>query len=213
MGDDQPAYNPYGRPGSYRAGQEPGQYTSSPLTGQSYGAAGQWPPAYNPYGGSYPAGLDQVSESPAQRPGLMVLALVLMILAALPFLVAGVSGLAGVDAESISSEMLKNPQLAAAGATPELVNSLLRVVSGVLLVGSLLYLVLAVVAFRGRNWARIAVSVLSAGFALLLLAGLAGAGGVAGGLGLILFVLVAVLGGVVILYLPDANRYFAAPRR
>lgn len=212
-----PQYNPYGQPGSYRAGQEPGQYTSSPPAGQPYPAPGQQPYGYNPYGGQqgpgYPAGFAEGTDAPAARPGLMVLGLVLMILAALPFLVGGIVGLAGLDTQSISDQLLNNPQFAAAGATPELVASLIQVMSVALLVGAIVYLLLAISAFRGRNWARITVTVLSAGFVLLLVAGLAGAGGAGGVLGFVLFLLVAVVAGVVILFMPDSNRYFSAPHR
>ena len=37
---------------------------------------------------------------------------------------------------------------------------------------ALLYLIFAVLAFRGRNWARVMVTVMTIGFALLLLSGL-----------------------------------------
>jgi hypothetical protein len=219
-GQQGPQYNPYGEPGAYRAGQEPGQYTSAPPAGQQYPpyvAPGQPSYEYSPYGSpgpAYPAGLDQAREAPPQRPGIMVLGLVLMILATVPFLFGGLVGLfAPIDASTIPPGVLDDPQLVAAGATPELVISLVRVVAVAFLVISLVYLLFAVFAFRGRNWARILVTVLSVGFVLLLAASLVGGTTSGGLLGFVGFVAVAVIAGVVILFLPDSNRFFSSARR
>jgi hypothetical protein len=198
----QPQYNPYGQPGSYRAGQQPGQYSSDPLPGQYAG--------YNPYGNPYPTGLDQGHDAPVTRPGILVLGLVLMVLAALPFVFAGLVGLfAQIDASMIPAEVLNDPQLLAAGATPALLISAVRVVAGFLLVIALVYLLFAFLAFRGRNWARILVTVLTIGFVLLLAASLVGGTTSGGLLGFVAFVVVALVGSVVILFLPDSNRFFA----
>jgi hypothetical protein len=228
----QPQYNPYGQPGSYRAGQQPGNYSSAPLPGQyppgQYPAAqqapAQQPPApqtpapqpygYSPYGSPNPAGVDQGYVAPAKRPGIMVLGLVLMILASVPFVFGGLVGLlAPLDGSTIPPGVLDDPQLVAAGATPELLVSLVRVVAGVFVVVALVYVLFAVLAFRGRNWARILVTVLSVGFILLLVASLVGGTTSGGLLGFVAFVVVAVVAGVVILFLPDSKLFFAAPRR
>jgi hypothetical protein len=207
-----PQYNPYGQPGSYRAGQQPGQYSSAPLPGPY--PAGPQPYDYSPYGNPFPAGLDHGQDAPPQRPGIMVLGLVLMVLATLPFLFVGVIGLVTpLDAGTIPPGVLDDPQLVAAGATPELVISLFRLVAGVLLVVSLVYLLFGVFAFRGRNWARILVTVLSVGFVLLLAAGLVTGTTSGEVLGFVAFIVVALVGAIVILFLPGSNRFFAAPRR
>jgi hypothetical protein len=144
----------------------------------------------------------------------MVLALVLMVLAALPFLVIGVGALVlPINAADIPPELLTDPQMVKAGATPELLIQAARVLAGVMLVVALLYVVLAVFAFRGRNWARIIVTVLSVGFALLLLTAVVGGAAAAGSIALLLALLVFLVGSVVVLFLPDSQRYFAAPRR
>ncbi len=210
----QPPYDPYGQPGSYRAGQQPGQYSSAPLPGQQF-PPGQYPPGqepygYSPYGNPNPAGLQQGTATPVSRPGIMVLGLVLMVLASLPFLFGGLVGLfAALSVGDIPAGVLDDPQLVAAGATPELLISAVRVVAGILVVAALVYLLFAVFAFRGRNWARILVTVLSVGFVLLLVASLVG-GTTSGGLiGFVAFVVVALVGGVVILFLPASGRFFA----
>jgi hypothetical protein len=214
---DGPQYNPYGQPGQYRAGQQPGQYTSGPPQGQGYPqpypAPGQPPHGgYDPYGGAAASSWEKAEPEPVKRPGLMVPALVLMVLAALPFLVGGVAALFTVTVNDIPAEVLDDARVVAAGGTPALILQALQLLLGLMAVVALGYLLLAVLAFRGRNWARIVLAVLTAGFVLLLLTGLVG-GGVAGGvLGFVVFLLVATVGGVAILFTPDANRFFARPR-
>ena len=57
---------------------------------------------------------------------------------------------------------------------------------------ALLYMLFAVLAFRGRNWARIMVTVMTIGFALLLLSGLVtGTAGDSGWLGVLLVIVAA----------------------
>lgn len=211
-------YNPYGQPGGYRAGQQPGQYTSSPLAGQPYQTypgpqlpQGQppQPHGYDPYSGTGPAGFGAGGPEPAKRPGLMVLALVLMVLAALPFLVGGVYGLVAVNAGSIPPELLTNPELVQAGATPALLVQAVRLVCGIMLAIALVYIAAAVLAFRGRNAGRIIATVLTVAFVLLLLGGLAGGAAAGGLIGFVAFLVVATVGSVVILFLPVSNAFFS----
>ena len=216
-GEGQPTYNPYGQPGGYRAGQQPGQYSSSPLPGQGYQqpypAPGQQPyGGYDPYGGSAPSAWGNTGPAPVARPGIMVLALVLMVLAALPFLVGGVAGQFTITTSDIPAEVLNDARVVQAGGTPALILQAVQLLLGIMIVVALVYLLLAVLAFRGRNWARIVVTVLTAGFVLLLLAGLVSGGGSGGVLGLVVFLLVTTVGGVVILFLPDSRRFFSRPR-
>lgn len=215
-GEGQPAYDPYGQQGGYRAGQQPGQYASSPLPGPyqpPYPAQGQPRSAgYDPYGGSAPVGWGKADEEPVKRPGLMVLALVLMIMVALPFLVGGVAGLATVTANDIPAEVLSNADVLRAGGTPALILQAVQLVLGFLVVVAVIYLMLAVVAFRGRNWARIVLTVLTVAFVLLLLAGLASGSTTGGLIAFVVAIAVAMIGGVVILFLPDSNRFFSRPR-
>ena len=99
----------------------------------------------------------------------MVLSLVLMIIAALPFLAFG-AGLLFIplNAANIPSEVLNSPRLQQAGATPELLISAMRLVGGIVLAIAVLYLLFGILAFAGRNWARIVTTVLTVGFALPL---------------------------------------------
>jgi hypothetical protein len=201
------SYPGQGQPGQPYPGQQGQQ-------GYPYNPYGQTPYGQSPYGG-YPAGLDDRGSAPARRPGILVLGLVLQILAALPFLVFGAIVLAvPLDAATIPPEVLDNPDLAAAGVTVETLLSLVRVFGGIFVGLSLIYIVFAVVAFTGRNWARILVTVMTVGFSLFLLfaAFTGGAADPASAGILLLPVLLAVL-GVVILFLPASNAWFSAPRR
>ncbi|WP_300008358.1 proline-rich domain-containing protein [Pseudonocardia sp.] len=210
-------------------GQQPGAPYGTGYGGAQYpnaapdpgGAPYGQPPAggypYNPYSpyGS-PAGLGGKDTAPAERPTIMILGLVLKILAALPFLAFGVLFLlAPLDANTLPAEVLDNPQLADAGITTETVVGIVRVAGGIFVVLALLYIVFAVLAFTGRNWARIVVTVMTVGFTAFLLLGLTGGVSASDVTGLVVLLALILLpvAGVVILYLPASNAYFSAIRR
>lgn len=168
------------------------------------------PYVYDPYGPSYPA---PPEPPPRRRPGLMVLSLVLMIVAALPFLVLGLLFLVvPLNAGSLPPEVLDSPRLQQAGATPDLLISAFRLVAGVVLVASVLYLLFGVLAFAGRNWARIVTAVLTVGFALLLAAALVAGGGAVDTVAIAGLLLVVVLGAAAILFSPGVNAWYAHRR-
>lgn len=214
-------YNPYAQPGQ-QAGQpspygQPGQY------GQYGGQPGQYgAPQYNPYGqpgqyagspyGTGAAGLGPDEKTPVARPGIMVLALVLLILSTLPFLLIAAMGLAvPVDLSALPPEY--EQQLQQAGVSPEMAVSALRGVGVVILVLALLYILFAVLAFLGRNWARIVLTIMTVGFTLLMLAGtLGGAAGDTGSLLFLLLIVGASVGGTIIMFLPEPSRWFARRR-
>ncbi len=207
----QPAYGQqptYGQQGAY-GGQQP-------YGGSSYGAGDNNAYAYSPYGTPppYPAGLDDAGVGGVARPGIMGLSLGLIILSALPFLVVGAL-MAIVDFSSvIPPDVFNNPQLTEAGITQENLYSAIRVIGGVMAVIALIYIIFAVQAFRGRNWARILVTVMTIGFALLMLFSLIGGGtSEISGLIFLLAVLLASVGGTVLMFLPAAGRFFHNPRR
>jgi hypothetical protein len=200
----QPAYGP---PGGYN------NPPYSPYGNQPYGPAeGQGGYSYSPYGtpAPYPAGLDDGGSADNPRPGVMVGALILLILSALPFLIIGVLMAIAVGTTVLPPEILNDPRFTEAGLTPDLVVSAVRLGGGVMAVVALLYLLFAVLAFRGRNWARVMVTVMTIGFALLLLSGLVtGAAGDPGSLGVLLAIVALCVGGTVLMYLPASTRFFA----
>jgi hypothetical protein len=169
------------------------------------------PYTYNPYDSPYPAA--PPDPQPLRRPGLMVVSLVLMVIAALPFLVIGVALLLiPLNAGNIPAELANSPRLQEAGATPELLISATRIVGGVLLGVAVVYVLFGILAFAGRNWARIASAVLTVGFALLLVAGIIGSGGAVDTVAISAVLLVMIVGAAVVLFSPRANAWYAYRR-
>ena len=168
------------------------------------------PYAYSPYGTPYTAAPPEPMPT-APRPRLLIAVPVLMVLAALPFLLFGALFVAAPVA-GIAQEVLASPNMQTAGATEALVVSAVRVLGGVILGVALLYLVFGFLAFAGRNWARITTAVLTGGFALLLVAGLVVSGGAIDTITLASVLLVLILGAVAILFSPGANAWYAARR-
>ena len=208
--------NPYAGPGAYRGPSDPGRYGSSPAYGQGEPYAQQEPFAFNPYAGPPPAGTaGDDRPQPVRRPGVMVLSLVLLVLSALPFLAAGLVFLVlPIEVQEIVDLLPTidpTGQLAAAGITPEQLLSIIRAAGGVLAALAAVFVLFAVLAFTGRNWARIVVTVLTIGFSLLLLAGVVQGAGV-GGSGLTIAILLASVAGVVLMFVPASQQYFANRR-
>ena len=168
------------------------------------------PYAYSPYGSPYPAAPPAQAPS-APKPRLLVLAPVLMVLAALPFLVFGALFVAA-PLDTVAQDVLASPNMQQAGATKELVVSAIRVLGGVVLGVALLYLVFGFLAFAGRSWARITVAVLTVGFVFLLMAALVLSGGAIDTITLASGLLLLILGAVAILFSPRANAWYAARR-
>ena len=208
-----PQGGPYGQPGEYgQPGQyggpygQPGQY-QVPSHGQPYGDRGGY--VYTPYG-TYPAGMPEQDTPPVGRPGIMVLALVLLILSALPSIAAGLLVvLSPGQLVQLAGTPEQLDQLRAAGVDPESVIAF----GGAIALGlALLYILFAVLAFTGRNWARIVVAIMTAGFALMTFAT-----GVTGLQSAELLFLVLMVGasivGTVILFLPGPSSWFSGHRR
>jgi hypothetical protein len=219
-------YGQPGQPGQYGQPGQPGQYGEPSgyggqygQQGQAYGAQGGY--VYNPYGttpSTYPAGLGTDDSEPAKRPGIMILSLVLLLLSALPWLVGGVAALVTpVDVGALPPSVTEE-QLEQAGVTADellsLMRDLVRVVGGAFLVLALLYVLFAVLAFMGRNWARIVLTIMTVLFALPLLAfsAFVGTAGDPVGLVFVLAITAASVGGTILLFVPAASRYFSRAR-
>jgi hypothetical protein len=208
-GSGQPQYGQqpaYGQPGAY--GNQPyGQYGNQP-----YGAPeNQGGYAYSPYGTPPPYPVGSADDS-APRPGLLVGALIMLILSAVPFLAIGILMAVAIGQEVLPPELFNDPRLAEAGVTPDVLISAIRVGGGVMAVLALLYILFAVLAFRGRNWARVLVTVMTVGFTLLMLSGLVtGTTTDASGMVVLLVIIALSVGGTVLMYLPPAARFFANP--
>ncbi|MGD9528492.1 hypothetical protein [Pseudonocardia sp.] len=206
---------------------QPPPYGQHPPTAQ-YPAPAQ---PYNPYGNDYPdyPAVDQYPDGypqpQARRTGGMVVALLLHILAALPFL--GGAVLVVVAGASIQS-MVPAEQLAdfrqLTGVDPFALLYGLAIFVGAV---AFVFVLLAFVTFAGRNWARIlgtlmtVVFVLITGFAVFAgLAGgvavdpsLTGGGQLVAGLAVVAAPALFALIGTILDFTPGANRFFAARRR
>lgn len=207
------SYGQYGEqpgwPGQYNPYAQPGQYGAGPPYGHAPGDR-----VYNPYG-SEPAGLDAEDRKPVERPGIMVLALVLLLLSALPFLALGAVLLTfPIDLSALPPELDIEQQLEQAGLSAEAFVSFLRGMAAVILGLALIYVLFAVLAFLGHNWARIVVTIMTVGFGLFLLAGLlSSASGDPAGAVLFLAILALSLAGTVMLFRPGPNAYYRRARR
>ena len=202
----------YGQPPGY--GQQPGygqpaggQYGAQP--GSPYG--GQYP-AYNPYATSAPVGY---ADRPAgvARPPVMVVALVMLILSALPFIAIGALLLAlPLNVNSLPPELNIQAQLATAGITVEQILTVFRVAAGVIVVLAVLYILWAVLAFRGQNWSRILLTIMTVGFTAFIVYALLGST-IDSTSGIIIgAILVLSVGGTVLMYLAPSNHFFSGRR-
>jgi hypothetical protein len=158
--------------------------------------------AYNPYAvPARPAEPGPPSEPPAGRPVIVIVAVLLLILGAVPLLLVGVPLVVGNAARAaVTPEVLEGT-----GLTVDQVVAFLRAVGAVALVLALLHIGFAIVAFMGRRWGRIAVTitaVLVALFVIVPLPLVIAAGAMA-----------AAIVGAVLLYVGGSQAYFANPRR
>jgi hypothetical protein len=183
-----------------------------------YDDPGALPDVYNPYANvAYPAtypvppaGLGPDRPPPARRPGSVHLALVLLLLSALPYLVIGL--LAFTAAGDIAAAV---PQ----GGLPQLppgvrLEQLVRTTGAVLLGVAVVFLLLAVLAWTGRGWARALTAAMVGGFALMAVASAAQVGAV-GALAVVMIALPVLLAaaGVALLFGAAARAWFSRPRR
>jgi hypothetical protein len=182
------------------------------------------PYVYNPYGNftyptSYPtppAGLGpDDTVPPARRPGTVTLGLVLAVVSALPYLLVGFLAVtaAGEVEAAVPPEQLA--QLQQVGVD---LQQVVRTTGIVLLVVALLFVLLAVLAWTGRRWARALVAAMTAGFVLMVFASLAVASsqGVAmdgGSLVVIAGPVVLAAVGVALMFGSAARAWFSQPRR
>lgn len=212
-----PQQGPYGQPGAYpppgQYGPQQGQYGQyqPPAHGQPYGDRGGY--VYSPYGSQpYPAGTAGELEKPAARPGTMILALVLIIISAIPFLLAAiVPAMLPADPGTLPPDV--QAQLDQLGYTYADLLSLFRVLAVVMAAIALLYILFAALAFRGMGWARVVMTIMTVGFAVLLLYSAFGpVGGNSTTVVFALVVLVLSVGGTALFFTPDAARYYAGRR-
>lgn len=199
-----PRSGQYGQPADYDArAPQPGGGGGYPGPQPGGGYPYQQPPQYG--GGPGPAGLGGAPAPGAApgRPAVLVIGLILLIVSTLPVVLAGVAVLILPDVIPLPADI--DAQLAGTGATIDTIFTILRVVGAVLLVLAAVFLVFAILAFTGRNWARIVAAVLTVLFVGLLVANFV----TSGTIDLItLATLVLAVAGMVLFFVPAANAYY-----
>jgi hypothetical protein len=210
----------YGRPPADPS-QYGQQYGQAPNAGPAGSAPTEPPYVYNPYGNfayptSYPspAGLGPEAELPPKRPGSMHVALLLVFVSALPYLFIGLAAIAvaGQAATALSPDDLA--RLEQLGVD---VGQVMRTTGAVILAVALAYVLLGVLAWTGRRWARALLAATTVGFVLMVAASVLAAGsqGLAldGGSVLVLAVpLVVALAGLALMFGGAARDWFARRR-
>lgn len=225
-GQGDQSYTPYGQPNTPPAGQQPpyGQYGQQPYGNQQYGQQpygnqqyGQQPQSPYGYQSAQPSGY--ASSGPGQVPGgkgappREVMTGFWLILAAglLTFIYMTVSYLSLADAASFSMLDADDRQMVQdAGMTEETFRSVF-VTTGVILslLVLLVYVLIAFLIRKGKNWARILGTVFAALSAVgLLLSLVTGAAFSSPAELLSLLASLAGIAGIVMLYRPQAQPYF-----
>lgn len=215
-------------PAYYRPGPSSGYYPQYPQNPFGPGSSGVPPqlsgypaarPQENvtyPYGGPFPAGTGPqwVGRSGRpDRPGNVVTALVLLLVAPVLFLVMGLAlALTPLTPEMLPPEAGVDELVAASGITTEQLLSGLRAVGAVLAVLAVLYAVLAVVSFLGQLGALVALTVLTVLFDLFWLLALLSAATNPLGAILPVIVLGTSIAGVWLMFSTPARAWFAAKR-
>jgi hypothetical protein len=139
--------------------------------------------------------------------------MVLMIIAALPFLIGGIAGTTvPLTRDLFPPELGLDALLAQSALTFEQLVEAVRVLLALIALLALAYMVLAVVAFTGRNWARVTVTVLTAVFSVVMLLNLPGVLGDPLALAVVLAPVVLGIVGVLLMRSAQASAWFASRR-
>lgn len=211
---ESPRYQPYANgPSSGQYAQYPQNPYGAGSSGNPYGYGQQPQPyAYSPYGQQFTPGQADPEPEVVRRPGAMVGSLVLLVLSALPFLVFGVLGLfVPITPAQFPAELGLDGLLAQYDVTFDQFLQAVRLILALVAVLSLLYVLFAGFAFGGRNWARIASTVLTVLFAGFLLLNIGSAGTGLSTL-VVLAPVIASVAGVALMFVPASARWFASRR-
>jgi hypothetical protein len=213
---------PYGQPGYPGSPYDPSPYDLPPPDGPAGGNPAEPPYVYNPYGNypypatypTSPAGPGRAPTPPPRRPGLLHLALLLVVLSALPYVLVGLVAVAGAGqavAALPPEDLARFQELGI-----DLVH-VIRITGFLLLAVALGFVVLGVLAWLGRRWARALLAVATVGLVLMVATSVLAAGSqglpLDAGSGVVLAVpLIVASAGVGLLFAPAARDWFARRR-
>ena len=212
---------PYGAPAYPGSPYDRSPYDQPPVDGSTGGPA-EPPYVYNPYGNypypaSYPtspAGLGPEPVLPPRRPGSLHLALLLVVLSAVPYLLVGLLAVAGAEQATTALPPEDLAQLQQLGVD---LAQVIRITGFVMLAIALGFVLLGVLAWGGRRWARALLAATAAGFVLMVVTSVVAAGSqglpLDAASGAVLGVpLILALAGVGLMFAPAARDWFARRR-
>jgi hypothetical protein len=200
------------------------QYGQQPYGGPPGSPPTEPPYVYNPYGNfaypsSYPspAGSGAEAAAPPKRPGSMHLALLLVVVSAVPYLFGGLVAVAGAGQAAAALSPENIAQLGQLGISVEQFTQVMQLTGGLLLAVGLAYVLLGVLAWTGRRWARGLLGATTVGFVLMAVAFVlvAGSHGLAeGGVSVLVLAipLAVALAGVGLMFGGAARDWFARRR-
>lgn len=204
-------------PRYYPSGPSTGQYPQYPQNPYPQGASS----AGAPYGGAPQSGqyaYSPYSQDPApaaeeprqvRRPATMIGALVLLVLSAVPFLVFGVLGLfVPISQDMFPPELGLDAMLTQYNVSFDQFLQAVRLLLALVAVLALVYIGMAVAAFAGKSWGRVATTALTVLFCGFLLLNLGGGGSSL----VVLAPMVLAVAGVVLMFLRPSAEWFAARR-
>ena len=211
---------PYGAPAYPGSPYDRSPYDQSRGTGD--GGPAEPPYVYNPYGNypypaSYPtspAGLGPEPVLPPRRPGSLHLALLLVVLSAVPYLLVGLLAVAGAGQAATALPPEDLAQLQQLGID---LAQVIRITGFVMLAVALGFVLLGVLAWGGRRWARALLAATAAGFALMVVTSVVAAGSQglaldAASVAVLAVPLILALAGVGLMFAPAARDWFARRR-
>jgi len=218
---------PYGRPAYARSPYDPSPYAQTPYTpapgdGPPGATPAEPPYVYNPYGNypypaSYPtspAGLGPEPVLPPRRPGSLHLALLLVVLSAVPYLLVGLLAVAGAGQAATALPPEDLAQLQQLGVD---LAQVIRITGFAMLAVALGFVLLGVLAWGGRRWARALLAATAAGFVLMVVTSVVAAGSQglpldAASAAVLGVPLCLALAGVGLMFAPAARDWFARRR-
>src|SRR5690606_6222825 len=101
-----------------------------------------------------PAGLGPEAELPPKRPGSLHVALLLVVVSAVPYLFAGLLAVAGAGQAAAALPPENLAQLEQLGVSVAQFTQVVQITGGLILAVALAYVLLGVLAWTGRRWAR-----------------------------------------------------------